>query len=210
MKNSEVVIDALKKSRVVGLEEDIDPEFFNVGVRQLNRMLKSWQNRGICKWLTANQTVTLAASATQTLSPARPLDILEVTYKLGGIETPMEQLTRVEYQRLPNKTVEGRPTTYHYDRQKEAGALFVWPVPSASSTGTLEVTYIREIEDVVASNDTDFPMEWADAVVYNLAARLSDEFNQQNVTVRTTAMQLLEDAMAFDGEGSVFFAGEQA
>jgi len=207
----EVVTDALEKIGVVDGESE--PEAYEVakGVRALNRMLKSWQNKGYNLWTYASQSVPLTTAASYTLDPVRPVRVHSVRLKRGAVETPMERLTRDEYDDLPMKSSQGMPTTWYFDRQREAARLYIWPVLATANGETLEITYERELEDMASPgdlNDTlDMPGEWWDAVVYGLAARLADDFmvNAPNVIAR--AERELSEALAADREGSVFFCG---
>lgn len=186
-------------------------EEFAIALDELNLMLKGWQNRELRRWLRATQTVTLTTAASYTLDPVRPLMVDSVRFKTGGIETPMTAMTADEYDSLPQKTSTGRPSTYFYDRQREAALLYVWPVLASASGETLEITYTREIEDVTSGTDViDVPGEWWEVTVYQLASRLADTFeiDASNPAVSRTiqrAEMLLSDALAFDREGSLFF-----
>lgn len=50
MTRDEIIKDALYKLRVLGADENVSSEDLNLAARQLNRMIKSWQNRGIRLW----------------------------------------------------------------------------------------------------------------------------------------------------------------
>jgi len=203
--NFDICTDALRKLGIVAHDTTATDDEMATALRALNRMLKSWQNQGLDLWLTASMTVTLTTAASYTLDPVRPLSVDNVRLVRSGIETPMQRLTRREYDELPLKTSTGLPTCFYYDRQREAARLFVWPVLAVAGGQTLAITYTREIEDVVANAVADIPAEWYDATVYGLASRLADDFmvNAPNITAR--AERELDLAMSFDREGSVFF-----
>lgn len=204
----EICTDALRKARVVAIDEAATADDLQLARRQLNRMLKSWQNDGPNIFLYAAQTVALTTAASYTMSPVRPLEILTVNYNDGSSETPMQRMTRQEYESLPVKTSTGTPTCFYYDRQKEAAKIYIWPVLASASGETLEVDYVREFADVELADDVDVPGEYYDAVVYNLADRLSDDYGVQNPNVTSRAQMLYQQALAFDREGSVYFHGD--
>lgn len=209
--NREICTDALRKIGVVALDETATAEEIETARTALDRLLKSWQNRDIEIWTKASQTVTLTTSASYTLDPVRPLSIDNVNLKRSGIETPMCRMTRDEYDTLPDKTSTGLPTQFYYDRQRESALLYIWPVLSSASGETLEITYTREIEDVVLTEAADVPGEWYDAVVYGLASRLIDDFGigePKASRIMQRAAFLEDEALGFDREESVFFAGE--
>ena len=200
--------DALRKARVVAIDEAPTADVMQAARKQLNRMLKSWQNDGPNIFNYAKQSVTATTSAGHTMDPVRPLEILNVSLNDGSSETPMQELTRMEYEELPVKTSTGTPTCFHYDRQREAATLYVWPVFASVTSETFEVTYVREYEDVELATAMDVPGEMYDCVVYSLADRLSDDFNKENARVTARAAKLYDEAMAFDREGSVWFHGD--
>jgi len=142
--NLEICTAALRKIGVVGMGVTASADEIETARVALGRMLKSWQSRGYNLWAVTSMSVTATTSASYSLTPARPLALQSVRFKSGS-ETPMLELSREEYDNLPLKSAAGRPTCFYYDRQKEAGTLYVWPVLSSVTTETLEITYIREL-----------------------------------------------------------------
>lgn len=202
----DVVTAALRKLNITNLGDDPDAEDADLAMTALNRMLKAWQNRGYNVWATSQMSVTLTTAASYTMSPVRPLRILNSRFTRSGIETPMVVMTRDEYDALPQKTSAGIPTTYYYDRQREAAKLYVWPVLAAANGETLSITYERETEDVTDLNQVlDLPGEYFDAAVYGLAARLADDYQRDVPQIVARAEEELRVALAFDREESVFF-----
>lgn len=209
----DIITSAARKAQVTGLRDTPEAEVAEEALTELDSMLKGWQNEGYHLWSYTNGSFALDGDPTAAYSivPVRPLRILSMRYKASSTATeiPMQELTREEYDMLPNKSSTGTPTTFYYDRQREAAKLYVWPkLAAASGTATLEYSYERELEDITATTETlDMPGEWWDAVVYNLAARLMETapMAQQSPLVPQRAQMLLDKALANDTEGSVFF-----
>lgn len=204
----ETCTDALRKLGVVGQTETPTAQEMKDARRALGRLLKSWQNHGYLQFATTKQTVTLTTAASYTMSPVRPLMIHHVNFKRSGIETPMEQLTRQEYDSLPQKAATGTPTTWYYDKQRESALLYIWPVLSSASGETLEITYQRELADTDLDDPLDLPSEWYEAAVYGLAARLADDYSRNASNITARAERELDLCLAADQEGSVFFVDE--
>lgn len=205
----EICENALRKIGVIAKDEAAEADDIDTAVFALNIMLKAWQNYEVDLFLVASQSVTLTTAASYTLSPVRPLSISQVNYK-SGTETPMTRMTREEYDSLPDKTTTGTPTTFYYDRQRESAKLYIWPVMASVTTETLEVTYIREVEDASLETAIDIPGEWYLAAVYGLADLLVDDYNIKEpraTRIERKAARYLSDALAFDNEGSVTFYG---
>lgn len=141
----------------------------------------------------------------------RPLKIHNVRLEQDdGDETEMLQWARSDYMIQPSKATQGTPTQWFFSPQLTNGKLYLWP-----TTNTVDhvVNFTAElpIEDFdAASNDPDFPVEWLEAIKWNLAVRLAVEYGvpQQRIAlVEAKAKQFLDDALAWDREdASIQFA----
>lgn len=205
----EIVTDALLKIGVTPIGQPPVAAESDLARRTLSRMLKAWQTEGHPVYLRALLQPALTTAASYTLTPARPLRILSVRLKTGGLESPMAELTRDEYDALPDKDATGRPSTWYYDRQREAALLYIWPVLSVRDDETLEITYEREIDDHASLSDTvDAPMEWHEAIIYGLADRLSSDFPtdpMRTAKIKAEAELARRRAIGSDAEASVMF-----
>lgn len=171
----ELIVDALAELGVLAEEEPLEATDLNRGLRILTRMFKSWQADGVMTWTMTEGTLALVQGQEDYAFGAGgdfttvPLDIADMEINRGSNDLPMFRLSREEYRALPNKTTQGYPTQFYYDRQRAGGALYVWPAPDATG-GTLKFTYRRIIMDMDAGPDNfDLPPEWHDAIVFNLA-----------------------------------------
>lgn len=173
----------------VGSEgEALTARMYEDGRSSLNLMVKAWGASGHL-WLKTEASVTLVASQGSydltTLFTKKPLRVLSVRRRLTSStqDTPLWELSREEYDELPNKTSEGVPVQFYYDPQRSTGTLYVWPEPSTAvaAANTLRVSYLRPIEDFDASNDDpDLPQEWLNALIWNLADELEPEYPCNN------------------------------
>lgn len=207
--NFDIAQDALRKLGVVAQDETATADEIQTALRQLDRMLKGWQSRGYMLWTVTSMAVTLTTAASYALNPLRPVQVQSVRLRRGTIDTPMIQMNREQYDSLPQKGSTGLPTQWYYDRQREAGTLYVWPVLVAASGETLQITYVRELADVLPDAEIDVPAEWWDAVIYNLAARLSDDYSVNAPNIIALAQIELRNAMSGDREDSVYFVGDR-
>lgn len=145
----------------------------------------------------------------------RPLKILSArryNYE-SGIDTPMDEMDRIEYREMPNKTTEATPTSFHYDRRGGAnalGRLHVWPEPD-SVEDAVKFTFARPIQDFnAAGDDADLPQEWIDCLIYNLALRMADDYDvpdSKYVRIEKMANRLLSEMQWHEEElGSITFS----
>jgi len=204
---SQIVTAALRKATILAVDETAGASIAQVALEELNGMLKGWQSVPYSVFSKTSGSLALTTAASYTLSPVRPIRILSARFK-DTSEMPMMEMTREEYDTLPLKTSTGIPSTFYYDRQKEAAKLYIWPVLASATAETIEYTYEREVEDIAALSDTiDLPAEWWEAAVYGLASRMVDTVpvhpNPQMIHIR--ARDLLADVRAQDTEGSVVF-----
>jgi len=205
--NRILVTDALRKIGVVAYDEPMTADQGDGGLRAFNRMLKGWQNKGLNLWGVTPLSITVTTAAVYTLA-ARPLEILNCRFRRSGSEMPMRQMTRDEYDMMPNKSATGHPTQFYFNRQRETASITIWPLIGVPAGQTLEITYQREFEDATNLNaEPDIPGEFWEAAVYGLAARLADDYTISAPNVVARAEKEYREAMAFDREGSITFVG---
>ena len=193
--------------------ETLTARQYEDGRLSLNLMVKSWGTKEHL-WLRTTRSVTLvAAQAAYALTP-KPMRVIEARRKItaSSIEVPLTEWARQTYYEQPNKTIESIPVAFYYDPQLTTGTLYLWPTPSTSTATdmTVELTYLRRIDDFDASNnDPDLPQEWLEAIVWNLANRLEAEYpvNDQRLAMKVEARaeMLLAEIEAFDTEPASLF-----
>lgn len=101
---------------------------------------------------------------------------------LSKIDIPMQMWARLDYQAQPNKYTTGTPTAFFYDPQTGNGAYSQpvgqwnsWPTPQDNTYGA-RFTGQRPIQDLGNLNNLpDFPIEWANAITWNLALEIGPE-----------------------------------
>jgi hypothetical protein len=123
-------------------------------------------------------------------------------------EIPFGVLNRDTYVAQSNKVFNGRPTTYWFQRDINQPIIHLWPAPNAQSEyAQLIVWRHRQIMDVgTLQQELDIPQRWYDAIVSNLASKLSLEIDQVDVNLIPTLTQLaaasMNTAWTGDNDGS--------
>jgi len=141
-------------------------------VRSLNLLFSEWATRGINYWTATQTSQALVASTASYVLPVEVLDIISATIRRSGTDTTCARISMSEYNEIPVKTTEGRPTQFFFDRQYTP-VLYLWQVPE-NATDTFEYWAIKQIEDAsTALNDVDAPYRWTEAVCAGLAAKIS-------------------------------------
>lgn len=149
---------------------------------------------------------------TYTTKIVRPLKIVDARrYNIAsGTEVPISDnqgslMARLDYFALPNKAQTGTINRAFYDprRSDQDGHLYLWQPPSAV-TDLVKFTWHRPIMDFDAAGDNpDLPVEWIDALVYNLAAAIMIEFDvpqERMQAIATSAVSYLDDVSGDDRE----------
>ena len=137
--------------------------------RSLNLMFADWANRGLNLWTVKQGTQTLTqGTSAYTLTTDSVVDLLEVTLRRDSTDFELVRISRGEYATIPNKTTQGRPSQYYFDRQI-APVINLWNVPE-NSTDQLIYYFVQRIDDADALvNTTDMPFRFYPCMVAGLA-----------------------------------------
>ena len=143
--------------------------------RSLNLMFSDWADRSVTLWTVRQGTLTLVPG-TATYNEDNGLeagmsDILEVALRRDNTDFEVDRISRGEYLNVPNKTTEGRPSQFYFNRQIKP-EVTMWPTPDAADT--LVYYYIKRIEDIDTSkNDAEVPFRFIPCMVAGLAYYLA-------------------------------------
>lgn len=140
--------------------------------RSLNLMFAEWANRGLNLWTVVQETLTLTQGQAQETLAEDVVDILEMALRRDGTDYEMERISRAQYLDFPNKTAQGRPSQFYFDRGI-APVINLWQTPE-NSTDQLVFYYVRRIEDADALvNTTQVPFRFYPCMVAGLAYYLA-------------------------------------
>lgn len=151
------------------------------GRRSLNLLLADWANRGIHLWMVDADSQALTASTASYTLDTDVVDIMDVVVRRSSTDYLLERISRNEYQNLPVKTTEGRPTQYWLDRQRDAPVINLYPTPE-NSTDVLRFYKMVRADDIDAAvNNADVPYRFLPALTSGLAYHLAVKRNPQMV-----------------------------
>ena len=108
----------------------------------------------------------------------RPQRISSCRLRQGSSNTDIvvREISRQTYFDLSNKTSQGKPSKYFYDKQRAFGDLYLWSTPS-DVDDTIKFTFARSFQDFdTATDDPDFPTEWLNPIIMNLAVILGRQY----------------------------------
>lgn len=162
--------------------EAVTARMYTDGLSSFNLILKS--KIGTSDRLSLRTEGTLALVANQAAYPITnpfPLRITSVRRRnSSGYDVPLNELSRQEYFDIPNKTASpSTPVSFYFDPQSVTPTLYLWAAPdsNAASEYSILYTYLRRIDDMLASSDSlDMPQEWYDPIIWMLADDLETEY----------------------------------
>lgn len=183
----------------------------------LNAMLKAFQADGMPIWAMKSYSFTTVAGTaaynignSQTLNTPMPLKVTQAWRSSGTSysNVPINVYTDYNYNLLPLVNSSGTPVNLYYQPLSTYGTINLWPKPSDSTT-SITLRYQRPFEDMTgATDDFDFPPYWMEAIIYNLAHRLSPEYGlplQDRQLIAQEALALKQQALLYGTEeGSMY------
>ena len=148
--------------------------------RSLNLLFSEWANRGINYWTVQNNTLSLVDGQPTYTLPVGTIDLIDVVIRetsgASTIDTVLQRVSIADYNQLPNKSSEGKPSQYMLDKQYTPVA-YLWQVPDSSTAYSLVYWSINQLEDITVSNqDADIPYRWSDCICAGLSSKLALKF----------------------------------
>lgn len=145
-----------------------------------NAVLKGWQADGINLYRQERITITVPAMTNAIDIVPRVMGVEQVSWVVQGGSNPfwrpMGEFSYVDYFNLPNQNANNTsgPSIWMFNKQDAASTIYIWPLSTLG--GQMVATVGRTVNDINDWNDpVDFPDEWTEAFVYNLADRLMDD-----------------------------------
>lgn len=231
----QVISLALRKLGVLEIGDTPDAATVANANMSLNLLIKQMSTEGLKIWKTseliipliANQTSYILGGSSSTLmydslAPTvpitdRPLKVIQGWYRnlqvTPNIDTPFMVVSKNEYNTLGSKFSTGTANTVFYDTKSLNGVLYVFLTPDTNAATNLELHLVAQmpLNDITSADQIpDFPNEWMNTLVWNLADQLSLEYGvpmntRQEINQRATSYR--EQLNDWDVEvASTFFA----
>lgn len=153
----------------------------------LNSMLDSWGTEGLTVFQTGRDVYSWTAeAASKTIGPGGDFSTTEplaIGAEFGYLETtlnreiPLEALTEDKWRKIEHKSRAGFPEGIHNNKAYPVATLYLWPIPPAAGSlivyPWLTLSEFNNLAQVVS-----FPRGYADAIRYNLAIHLGEEWGR--------------------------------
>lgn len=231
---TQVITTALRKLGVIELGDTLDSVSQASAAVSLNLIIKQMSTEGLKLWKNSELIIPLQANQTQyilggsssalmydTQNPTvaitdRPLKAIQGFYRniqvTPNIDTPCLILSKQEYNVLGSKYSTGTINSFFYDIKALNGILNVYLTPDLNSQTNLQFHMIAQmpLNDLVNSTDVpDFPNEWFNCLVWNLADQLAIEYgvpSNYRQEIMSRALMYKEQLSGWDVEAaSTFF-----
>jgi hypothetical protein len=142
-----------------------------------NMMFTRWSNQGVNLWQVVLTTTPLVqGQSTYTVDPSTVVILdsyISTTTGSSSIDRIILPISRTEYASYPNKTQQGFPTTFWFNRLLNP-AITVWPVPDGTQTSLNYYSVLRlQDANLTGTEEMDIPPIWLEAMAYGLAERLA-------------------------------------
>ena len=182
---AQIIDDAYELNGVHVASTALSAAQLATALRFLQNMLSSWSAEGLMvpSLVTENFTLT-SGQAVYTIgvtgdspdlvtSTGRPIRITNAWIRVTNTDYPVRVImTKSEYNRVSDKTLEGRPRNLYYDPQYPTGKIkFDY---EADSTYDFHLVSEKPLVNPALSSTTfSLPLEYNKAMVYNLAVELA-------------------------------------
>ena len=146
---------------------------------EANMVMSDWQGDGLNTWQVELATQNIIAGVGEYLIPNTTVFMLDVVIRQNPdsgmpIDRLIIPISRSDWMAIANKTMQGFPTSYWYDRTLNP-TMHLWPVPNTDILDGLRYYVQKRPMDENTENGTQIaiPFEAYDAFVWCLAERLA-------------------------------------
>ncbi len=137
----------------------------------------------------------------------RPMRILQVHRRdpYSGNDVPVTLIGENEYMRLNRKHQQGATTNVWYQPFDDYGKLHVWPTGDSTFSDLVMQCQFHLSDMDKASDNPQFPIEWGNALIFNLAHDLAPEYGvsrEERQDLFTIGQGKLKQALDFNVENA--------
>lgn len=187
LSNGDAVIAAYSRLQIY--RTALLSEHYKDAQKEANFLMAEIANRQPNLWTSETSSFTLTPSqATYTLDAKNIMILAAYIRTTDGTNTNdriISPISTTEYAAYPNKSQEGFPTVFWFDRQITP-TITLWFVPDSNQTYELFLQIVNQIEDVnLANQETpQLPYRFFDLFVAGLAYRLARIYKPELEAIR--------------------------
>lgn len=214
----QIIALALRKLGVLELGDTPDAATVANASLALNLFIKQMSTKGIKLWKVNELVLPLVAgqssyiigpvsTGTVDLNTDKPLKVIQAWLRDISVtpstdDVQIQLLSKQEYNMLGSKFSTGTPNSIFLDVRNTTSTLYVYVTPDSYSAANKQLHFIvqQPIQDIMTAQTVpDFPNEWMNVLVWNLADQLAIEYSppankRQEIAMRAkTYKEELED-----------------
>ena len=142
-----------------------------------------------------------------TTKAGRPQKILSAYRRdINDLDTEVRLIGEDDYYQQSNKGASGPPIEIWYQPTLTTGSLYVWPVDGGANWDKLVFSAQFLPDDFDAASDNpQFPIEWANVLTWSLAAELASEYGvpeREQGRLWSISEKKLQDLLDYDVENA--------
>lgn len=207
---NEIIEAAFRIVGVLEIGQTMSADMLNQGVKALQLLVKSWNNKHLYLWRFDQDTfptVVGTTSYTPTTFTQRIIGLDKAWVQDSNEDIPLEVISYSRYWDIPDKTTAtGRPTHIAYrpslnpSYTSSEPSFYVYPKPDAVyNINILCPVALKDFDTAAGSGD--IPVEFQRALKYGLAEDLFDEYPgpmNERQFVQGKAAELFREAKNFN------------
>ena len=219
---------ALRKLGVLELGDTPDAATVANASLALNLFIKQMATSGLKIWKTNELALPLVAGQTEyvigpsstgavDLNTDKPLKVIQGWLRNNTVspaidDVQIQLLSKQEYNMLGSKFSTGTPNSLFYEVRQNTGNMYLYVTPDSNAAATFQLHFVcqQPMADInTAQAIPDFPTEWMNVLVWNLADQLAIEYSvpgnhRQEIALRAKIYK--EELEGWDVESySTFF-----
>jgi hypothetical protein len=193
----ELIRASLRKITAYASGESPTANELSDGLSALQSMLRRWASKKILVFASTKESFTLTAGTYLytfgvggTFNSARPYEVVGAYVLDGtGVTHGVDIISEGKYRSISVKGTASRPYALFFHPTYPLAEVYLYPVPDSG-----ESLYIDSFKPFTETSSIDattstlaFPPNYEEALIYNLAVRLSSEFGKA-VTIEVAAL----------------------
>lgn len=186
---ADLVLNAFGRIQMRGPE--LTADHLNNAAMEANLLMVSFSNRNPNAWELTTPAVPLTQGVPTYNLPNQTIAIAVVylTVNAGSptsYDRPLGNLSATDYAAIPNKTIQGPPTSVFFSLLTPTPTVTFWPTPDGNGPYVANVMSYRQTQDVSLQNaqTIDAPYRFLDAYAAGLAYRLSRFYKPELTQMR--------------------------
>ena len=186
---SNLIKSSMRKIGVLSAGEVPTTEAYAALLEALQVMLRSWAQKRILVFASIKESFTLVSTQSLytwgiggNITTTRPHQVFGAFVRdSGGTDHPVGIISEGQYRIISSKATAGRPEYLFYHPLYPLAAIYLYPTPQDAETMWLESLkpFTETSSFSLVTDEIDFPPNYEEPLVYNLALRIAPEYGVQ-------------------------------